>query len=144
MRRSSFWTRASELLLMALLVAGPFHVANAQDLIGTVTHVRDGDTIEVGDVAVRLQGLHAPEGNEVGGSDATAFMTNLVLGRGLVCNLTGERSHDRLIGICYLDGKDIAAELVAAGLGRDCPRYSGGRYAPLDRRPDMLLPDYCH
>ena len=143
MRQSSFWTRVSELLLLTLVVAGSPHVANAQELIGTVTHVRDGDTIEIGDVAIRLQGLHAPEGNEAGGSDATAFMTDLVLGHKLVCDLTGERSHDRLIGICYLNGKDIAAELVAAGLGRDCPRYSGGRYAPMDRRPDMLLPDYC-
>ena len=29
-------------------------------------------------------------------------------------------------------GKDVGAELVRAGLARDCPRYSKGRYARLE------------
>ena len=117
--------------------------ASGADLTDTVNHVRDGDTIEVGGLAIRLQGLHAPETDDPGGAEASAFMSNLVLGRDLDCDLTGERSHDRLIGVCYLDGRDIAAELIGAGLARDCPRFSGGRYAAIDRRPDMPLPDYC-
>ena len=117
--------------------------AAAADLTGTVNHVRDGDTVEVGGVAVRLNGLHAPELDEAGGPEAAAFMVELVMGQDVTCDLTGERSHDRLIGVCFLDGRDIAAELIAAGLGRDCARYSGGRYATIDRRPDMPLPDYC-
>lgn len=117
--------------------------AVAADLTGTVSHARDDDTIEVGGVAIRLQALHAPEGDEGGGAEATAFMTELVLGREFQWDLIGERSYDRLIGVCYLNCQDIAAELIAAGLGRDCARYSGGRYAAIDRRPDMPLPDYC-
>jgi len=117
--------------------------ADAAELVGAVNHVRDGDTIEVDNVAIRLQGLHAPELDEAGGPEAAAFMVELVMGQELDCDLTGERSHDRLIGVCYLNGRDIAAELIAAGLGRDCARYSGGRYASIDRRPDMPLPDYC-
>ena len=30
-------------------------------LTGTVTHVRDGDTIEVGKIPIRLNGVSAPE-----------------------------------------------------------------------------------
>jgi len=127
-------------MVVMLLLASQ---AEAADLTGTVNHVRDGDTIEVDDIPIRLQGLHAPEGDEAGGAEATEFMANLVLGEELECELTGEQSYDRLIGVCFLNGRDIAAELIAAGLGRDCPRYSGGRYAAIDRRPDMLLPDYC-
>ena len=45
-------------------------------LEGTVTHVRDGDTIEIGETAVRLSGLHAPEMDENRGSTSRDFMVN--------------------------------------------------------------------
>lgn len=117
----------------------------AATLEGRVTHVRDGDTIEVGGVAVRLQGLHAPELDEAGGPAAAALMKQQVHGKVVRCDLTGERSHDRAIGICFQAGADIAEALIRVGLGRDCPRFSGGRYAALEtvegRR--LPLPKYC-
>lgn len=57
-------------------------------------------------------------------------MRQLVDSRELRCELNGDRTYDRCVGICYLDGADIAAELVRPG----CPRYSGGRYAEAERR----------
>ena len=33
-------------------------------LTGTVTHVRDGDTIEIGGTKIRLQGIDAPESKQ--------------------------------------------------------------------------------
>ncbi|MGP1254908.1 MAG: thermonuclease family protein [Kiloniellales bacterium] len=114
-------------------------------LEGAVTHVRDGDTIEIGETAVRLSGLHAPEMGEDGGPAARAFMVELVAGKFVECRLEGRRSYDREVGDCFLDGRDIAGLLVAAGLGRDCPRFSGGRYRHLE--PDaaraIQLPAYC-
>lgn len=98
-------------------------------LEGRVTHVRDVDTIEVGGVAIRLQGLNGPELNERGGMAAQRWMRDLVQGRAVECELTGERNADRLIGVCYLGSADIARMAVAAGHARDCERYSGGRYA---------------
>jgi micrococcal nuclease len=97
-------------------------------LIAQVTHVRDGDTIEVGGVPIRLNGLAAPEHDEPGGPEATRAMVELVDGKTLRCELDGEQTHDRCAGICYLDGKDISAAMVAAGLARDCSHFSGGRY----------------
>jgi hypothetical protein len=47
----------------------------------------------------------------------------------LRCELDGERTHDRCAGVCYLNGTDIAQVMVRQGLARDCPRFSGGRYA---------------
>ena len=91
-------------------------------LNGTVTYVRDGDTIEVGGVAVRLAGLAAPEWDEPGGRAATSAMRRMVDGRQVRCKLDGSRTYDRCAGVCYLDGRDNAAELVRAGLERDCPR----------------------
>ena len=124
----------------------PATPATAADLEGTATHVRDGDTIEVDGVPVRLSGLHAPEMDEAGGREARAFMVELVAGKRVSCDLTGRKSYDREVGSCYLGGADIAAELVKAGLGRDCPRFSMGRYQQHEHpalRDLMPLPDYC-
>lgn len=94
---------------------------------------------------IRLNGLHAPERGDPDGKRAATFMRNLVLHKAVICSLTGEKTYDRFVGTCWLGGVDIAGELVAAGLGRDCPRYSGGRYAALevDSAKSMPLPGYC-
>ena len=59
-------------------------------------------------------------------------MIELVHGRMVRCKLDGSRTYDRCAGVCYLDGRDIAEALVSAGLARDCPRHSGGRYAVIE------------
>jgi micrococcal nuclease len=114
-------------------------------LTGTVTHVRDGDTIEVADVPVRLNGVAAPELNERFGRESKAFMAQLVSGKTVTCELNGEQNYDRMIGTCYLDGEDIGAAVISAGLARDCPWFSGGRYdadnTVASRR--LPLPGYC-
>jgi micrococcal nuclease len=121
-------------------------------LTGQVSYVRDGDTIVVGMMPIRLNDLAAPEGDEPGGAVATRAMVEMVEGRELRCELTGERTHDRCVGVCYLDGADIAAELVAAGLARDCPRFSDGRYREAELKAAATgatiqasypLPGYC-
>lgn len=107
--------------------------ANPQQVItGYVTHVRDVDTVELGGIAVRLNGIDGPELSTQVGQAAKRFMAELVLNREVVCNLTGERSHDRLIGICYFDGEDIGAIAIRNGFALDCRRYSGGRYSRLE------------
>ena len=106
--------------------------SNGSQVIGYVTHVRDVDTIEVGNVAIRLNGLDGPELSTNIGQQAKRFMTELVLNRQVTCELTGERSYDRQIGVCFLNGEDIGAIAVSNGYALDCRRYSGGRYAHLE------------
>ena len=81
-------------------------------LTGEVTYVRDGDTIELAEMAVRLSGLAAPEWNESRGAEARKAMIDLVRGRIVRCELDGTRTYDRCAGICYLDGVDISEVLV--------------------------------
>ena len=87
-----------------------------------VTYIRDGDTIEVGGLPIRLQGLAGPEGDEPGGSEATQTMRRMALGRKVRCELDGERAHDRCFGVRYLDGVDLSEVMIRRGLARDCPR----------------------
>ena len=115
-------------LIVSLAVASAA-VADPATLTGTVTKVRDGDTIEVGRIPIRLNGVSAPEMNEPLGPQSKNFMTDLVMGKRVRCELDGSKTHDRFVGICYLDEQDIGATVIANGLALDCPRFSGGRYA---------------
>ena len=115
-------------------------------LTGTVTHVRDGDTIEVGKIPIRLNGVSAPEMDEPLGSQSKAFMVNLVDGKNVRCELTGAKTYDRLVGTCYVGDIDIGTAIISEGLALDCPRYSGGRYAEFETAEaleQIKLPGYC-
>ncbi|MCA9774656.1 MAG: thermonuclease family protein, partial [Myxococcales bacterium] len=116
-------------LLLALLAAPALA---DRVLEGRVTVVRDVDTIVVAGTPVRLNGLDGPETSTRVGREARAFMTRLVRGETVTCRLNGERTHDRWVGVCYLDGQDIGAIAVANGHALDCRRYSGGRYRDLE------------
>lgn len=132
--------------VLALVLALIPLLATADTLLGQADKVRDGDTVVVSGVPIRLQGVAAPEKREKWGRESARWMQRFVAGKRLRCELTGEKSWDRQVGVCYLDdGTDIGAAIIAAGLARDCPRYSGGRYAgdEVDRSRTLPLPDYC-
>jgi micrococcal nuclease len=140
-------------LALAMLAMSPAAAdCVAGPLTGQVTFVRDGDTIELGTTAIRLNGLAAPEWDARGGFEATAAMRELVLGKVVMCELDGEATYDRCAAICRLDGTDISEEMVRMGLARDGPRYSGGRYRAVEQqaaeggatiRTSYPLPGYC-
>ncbi len=56
--------------IVALIILIPL-IAYAEPtfLVGKVTKVRDGDTIEVGNIPIRLNGVSTPEMNEPLGSN---------------------------------------------------------------------------
>jgi endonuclease YncB( thermonuclease family) len=106
----------------------------------------DGDTIEIGGIKVRLQGLHAPEVADPGGSHAGNFLRELTADGRIVCLLDGTKTYERYVGRCFLDGEDIAEASVRAGFSRDCPRYSKGLYAPFETQAaitSLPLSSYC-
>jgi endonuclease YncB( thermonuclease family) len=112
----------------------------------------DGDTLELyasdggGRYTVRLDALHAPELHEVGGIAARDWMRKRLKGRRVECTIKSQPDQfGRNIGRCLVDGKDVAAELVAAGLGRACVRY-GRQYLEYEvpRSQQLRVPDYCN
>ena len=133
--------------LLVCAVLGPtIAFADPTVLTGTVTHIRDGDTIEVGKIPIRLNGVSAPELKEPLGPQSKKFIVGPVDGKHVSCELTGAKTYDRFVGTCYIDGEDIGIAVIAAGLALDCPRYSGGRYAEFElaaARELIKLPNYC-
>jgi endonuclease YncB( thermonuclease family) len=72
-------------------------------------------------------------------------MEQLAEGRIVICELTGERTWGRRVGYCSVGGADLGEAIVRAGLARDCPGYSGGRYAAVEPKLARTLPfpGYC-
>jgi endonuclease YncB( thermonuclease family) len=95
---------------MLLFEDGPAR-PGARTLTGSVTHVRDGDTIEVSGVPIRFAGLDCAELGTAAGERAKQKMVRLVAGRQLQCELTGRRSYDRMIGEC-----DLRDDCATSGL----------------------------
>ena len=133
-----------KLVIFLGLLSGPAFADRT--IQGRVTVVRDVDTIIVAGTPVRLNGLDGPETSTRIGREARAFMVRLVRGETVTCQLNGERTYDRWVGICYLGGQDIAAIAVANGHALDCRRYSGGRYRDLETpaaRSRIRRAGYC-
>lgn len=132
--------------LLFLFAAFP---AYAQTEITGTAHVIDGNTIHVnsasGTVPVRLQGIAAPGMQEEGGKAAAAILSQHAENKPVRCVMKGTQLQNLEVGTCYVDGQDIAADVVRAGLARDCPALSGGRYWAIERpqAQKLPLPDYC-
>ena len=113
---------------------------------GRVTLDRDVDTIVVAGAPVRLEGVDGPETRTRAGRDARNFMNRIVYGETVRCRLTGDRTHDRWVGVCYLGDQDLGAVAIANGHALDCARYSGGRYRGLETaaaRSRLPRSGYC-
>jgi endonuclease YncB( thermonuclease family) len=74
-------------------------------LSGTITHVRDGDTFEVGGIPVRLAALDCPENKTKEGKQVTKYAKRFE-GAKVVCELTGAMTYDRVVGYCSVNGDD--------------------------------------
>ena len=91
-------------------------------LRGTITHVRDGDTFEVQGTPVRISALDCPENSTSSGQKATRF-TEQFKGKQAVCELTGAKTYDRVVGYCSIEGKDFAQIMVDNKFCKFWPKY---------------------
>lgn len=91
------------------------------DLAGRVTHVRDGDTVEVSGVPVRIANLDCAERGTAAGERATERMRQLANLGPFFCDLEGRKSYDREVGTCRMvDGRDVGEVLIGE---RQCSRW---------------------
>ncbi len=93
-------------------------------LSGAVTHVRDGDTIEVAGTPVRLNGLNCDELGTPLGDQAKRVMQTLAASQAVSCTLNGDRTFDREVGRCHLgDGRDLGEVMIEGGACSRCARH---------------------
>lgn len=92
-------------------------------LIDRVTRVRDGDTIVVGLIPIRIANLDCAESGTAAGERATRRAKELVAHQTVQCRLEGRRSYDREVGVCSLaNGQDFGQVLISEGV---CSRWRG-------------------
>jgi endonuclease YncB( thermonuclease family) len=111
-------------------VAGPTF---AQDISG-VPRIVDGDTIAIGEVKIRLEGIDAPESDQVCldaqvarwscGNEATKQLSDHVADRPIVCTPTGQDVYKRVLAICHLGTEDLNAWMVRQGWALAFVKYS--------------------
>ena len=95
--------------------------------------VIDGDSLFVGKIEVRLEGIDAPEykqkcfdknGDEYAcGLKALNYMKQLVSQGEVACRKISIDRYKRQISVCYVNGKDINQAMVAAGWAVAYDRY---------------------
>ena len=80
-------------------------------LEGRITHVRDGDTFEVNGIPVRISALDCPENSTNAGQKVTRFAKQFK-GQTAICELTGAKTYDRVVGYCSIGGKDFGKTMM--------------------------------
>jgi hypothetical protein len=116
------------------------HAGEPPTIRGIAT-ITDGDTVRLGPVRVRLEGIDAPESGQhckmADGTDwpcgagATKYAGELAGGHVVECVVIGVDKYDRLLGTCGVldaagkpDGATLNQRMVTAGLAVAFTRYS--------------------
>ena len=114
-------------------------------LTGTVSRVVDGDTLwlktaaDDKPVVIRIEGIDAPESCQPGGAEATAWLTDLALGRSVTVRVSASDDWGRTVGKVFDGTKDIGDRMVRDGQawsGRY--KYDRGPYIAEERMAQSL------
>jgi endonuclease YncB( thermonuclease family) len=118
-------------LFLVLMLTGN---ALAADAISGVARIVDGDTLAIGDIKIRLEGIDAPETDQVCLDAAAAKWACGVVardrliahvnGRPIDCKPTGTDRYGRTLAVCRVAGEDLNAWMVQEGWALAFVRYS--------------------
>jgi len=102
--------------------------ASAATLTGRTVRVTDGDTIIIlseGNVQhkIRLQGIDAPERGQPFGTKAKNNLAAMIAGKAVSVDYNKLDRYGRIVGIVFLNGKDICLEQIRAGLAWHYKKY---------------------
>ncbi|WP_312620074.1 thermonuclease family protein [Agrobacterium pusense] len=116
-----------------VIVNAPEPIHQAPVILQGRCWVVDGDTIVIDKTHIRIAGIDAPELDHPFGKQSKWALVQLCKGQTVTAHIRPELSYDRVVAECYLsDGRDLAAELVRAGMALDWPKFSGGKYRHLE------------
>ena len=118
-------------------------VPSASPLFGVIVGlavVTDGDTLRIGTARIRLFGFDAPESRQSCrlrgrrypcGKEATKALRDIVKGKTVTCQPTGDKTYGRLVAVCSVDGLDIGDWMVRHGWALAYRRFSR-KYVPAE------------
>jgi len=101
--------------------------------VSGVPRVIDGDSLEIGDVSIRLFGIDAPEGRQTCaradqawrcGDAAASELRRLIGGQSIVCERRDTDSYGRMVARCTAGNTDLAAALTLEGYALAYRQYS--------------------
>lgn len=124
--------RGGSIGLVAPLVVAACADTPADVVRGRVTKIVDGDSFEIGAVAIRLRGVDAFEGRQSCGLGAAAWacgkagatkLAELVGSDELACEKVEIDDYGRVVAACRRGELDLGAEIVRAGLALAYRRY---------------------
>jgi micrococcal nuclease len=97
------------------------------ELVGNVTYVVDGDTLDINGIRIRLTLVDTPERGQSGFREAKDYVSSLCLGKkGELDVDDGQRRGDRygrVIGIVYCNGVNINEKLMNERLAKILTEY---------------------
>jgi endonuclease YncB( thermonuclease family) len=107
-------------LAATALIATALPALAAESFEGKVTDVSDGDTLVIGNAGrvrvVQLAGVDAPELTQDFGAASRDFVKEMTKGKKVSVEILESKSKHSLVARVSVDGKDLAAALVEAGL----------------------------
>jgi endonuclease YncB( thermonuclease family) len=126
-KRANLWI--APVFTAALMVAPAF----AGTIIGLPCIV-DGDTVEIGQLKIRLAGIDAPETDQICldanekkwacGISARDELIGHSHGQPWECDTTGTDQYGRSLANCFIEGEDVSAWMVRSGWALSFVRYS--------------------
>jgi len=99
------------------------------ELVGRVSRVVDGDSVEVrvggNEFPVRLFGIDTPERDQPHGDEATRALTRKLDGRTVAVSISDIDNYGRLVGTVFHRGHNINLEMIAEGHAWWYRQYAG-------------------
>jgi len=136
-----WWMIAASIAMMLLAVT---MTMTAPAAAATGTYTRDGDTVVLNSIPIRLKGLSCAElKTPLGQSQKLVMITLMNSATKIEYELTGEKTFDRQVGYIYFDGVDAGLTMIQTSGCQPCRRYDkDGRYAHLPVTGSV--PKYCN
>jgi endonuclease YncB( thermonuclease family) len=117
--------------LVVLFLAGHAHAAEP---ISGVARIVDGDTLAIGETKIRLEGIDAPETDQMCldynaakwscGVVARDHLVQHVAGRPVECSPSGADRYGRTLAVCHLGDENLNAWMVREGFALAFVKYS--------------------
>ena len=134
LRKLGFGKLPFTMTVLAMCIALPQSGAHASDVMSGIPQVVDGDTVQIGQTKIRLQGIDAPETDQLCldpngqtwacGIAARDELIKHSAGSEWDCDLASTDRYGRSLGSCFVEGEDVSAWMVRQGWALSFVKYS--------------------